>query len=293
MPAGVGDNLRPPNAGHGLAGRVCFLSDCAGWRSAMSPDPENPSTAVPAPAPAATAPTGLDRISTQWPLLQDPAHFVVRYGPAVRKYLLALVRHPHDADEIAQEFLLKGITQGFARATPDRGRFRDYLKVSVRNAALNFLTRTKKLQQGDLNLQQIADPATEDARADQEYLAEWRRVILDRCWRALDSHQRQSPGNLFHTVLKVAADLPEASSEEQAATVTRRLGRPIRADAFRKQLSRARRFFAGLVVEEVAQTLEGPTRERVEEELIDSGLMPYIRDYLPKEGQSEADSDDA
>lgn len=228
--------------------------------------------------------SGLDRISTQWPLIHDPGHFVVRYGPAVRKYLDALVRNRHDAEEVAQEFLLKGIAQGFARASPDRGRFRDYLKVSVRNAALSFLTRKKKLEEGGVDLQQV--PAAEDATAlaDQEWLGEWRRCILDRAWRALDSHQRQSQGNLFHAVLKVATEYPQEDSEALALRVGKRIGRPLRADAFRKQLSRARRFFAGLVVQEVAETLENPTSERVEEELIDTGLMPFVKDYLPREG---------
>jgi hypothetical protein len=57
----------------------------------------------------------------------------------------------------------------------------------------------------------------------------------------------------------------------------------LRPDAFRKQLSRARPFFADLLRQEVAQTLDDATPEMVEEELIETGLMPYLRDLLRDE----------
>ena len=39
--------------------------------------------------------------------------------------------------------------------------------------------------------------------------------------------------------------------------------------------------FAELLVEEVAQTLEESAAAAVEAELIETGLMSYIRDFLP------------
>ena len=58
-------------------------------------------------------------------------------------------------------------------------------------------------------------------------------------------------------------------------------GRPRRAKAFRKQVSRARRLFAKLIVAETSRTLGDPTPLKVEEELIDIGVMKYVRPYLP------------
>src|SRR5581483_2090426 len=54
-----------------------------------------------------TQPRMLDEISTRWPLIHDPAQFVLRYGPAIEGYLAALVRDPDLVDEIRQDFLVR------------------------------------------------------------------------------------------------------------------------------------------------------------------------------------------
>src|SRR5262245_27390195 len=83
----------------------------------------------------------LDRIGTCWQRVHDPAYFAASYGPAIRRYLEALLKNTHDAEEVAQDFLLRVHEQGLGRASPERGRFRDYLKKAVRNAALSFLRK--------------------------------------------------------------------------------------------------------------------------------------------------------
>ena len=45
----------------------------------------------------------------------------------------------HDADEVLQELLVWVTERGFAGADPARGRFRDYLRAAVRNAAFRHL----------------------------------------------------------------------------------------------------------------------------------------------------------
>ncbi len=231
-------------------------------------------------------PSTLDRISTRWATLRDPVQFVLRYAPAVRKYLDALLRDPHDADEVAQEFLLHVFQHGFPHASPDRGRFRDYLKRAVRNNAVSYLRRKQVRAHADVDRLPLADPDDPRQAAEEAFVAGWRRCVLDKAWRSLDCHQRQSPGNLFHTALRLAVDHPEEDSEALAARASAEAGRPVRADAFRKQLSRARRVFAELVLREVAQTLDAPTAEQVEEELTDLGLMRFLADFLPDDWRS-------
>ncbi len=51
-------------------------------------------------------------------------------------------------------------------------------------------------------------------------------------------------------------------------------------------MSRARRLFARLVVQEVAATLEHADADRVQEELIDSGIWDSIRELLPPDWQT-------
>jgi len=205
----------------------------------------------------------------------------MRYAPAIRKYLEALLKDSHDAEEVAQDFLLRGLQQGFLRTDTLRGRFRDYLKSAVRHAALNHLRRQRPAPGAVADLAHVADTTEPGTEGDQEWTSEWQRCVLDRSWQALNDHQRRSAGNLFYTVLRLAVDHPGEDSEALAARASVVADRPVRADAFRKQLSRARRLFVELLAAEVAQTLEEPTRERVEEELVEIGLLPYVRDYLP------------
>jgi RNA polymerase sigma-70 factor (ECF subfamily) len=223
----------------------------------------------------------LDQISTRWAAVRDPAQFLLRYGTAVRRYLGALVKQPDDVDEILQDFLTRGIERGFVRAEPLRGRFRDYLKTAVRNAALSHLRRRKPVVQGDFALEELAAAPDTPLAADQQWEAEWRLCVLSRAWQALESHERRAPASLCHTVLRLSVAHPEEDSKALAARASAQSGRPIRADAFRKQVSRARRLFAELLLGEVAQTLEDPTPEQIEEELVDVGLMEYVRDFLP------------
>jgi len=81
----------------------------------------------------------LSEAATQWDLIRDPAHVVMRYSPAIRCYFQLLIRNEHDAEETTQEFFLRIVRVGFPRARRERGRFRDYLMRAVRNAALKFL----------------------------------------------------------------------------------------------------------------------------------------------------------
>jgi hypothetical protein len=221
--------------------------------------------------------TRLDQISTDWTIVGDPPRFLLRYATAIRSYLGALVKDEHDADEVAQEFLLRVVQKGFERASADRGRFRDYLKTAVRNAALTRLRRRAEMPLTEAVLAR----QVEECALEKRWLGDWQRCLLERAMRALEAHQRRSPGNLFHTVLRVALDHPEEDSPTQAARTSTLAGRPVRAEAFRKQLSRARRMFAAVLIDEVAQTIEEPTPARIEEELSEVGLLPYVRDFLP------------
>ncbi len=82
----------------------------------------------------------LEAISTRWTLLRQ-AHeastvtsaearnaLVLRYLPAVRRYLGAIVRNDQDADDLTQDVLTRLLSGDFSGADPARGRFRDFLK---------------------------------------------------------------------------------------------------------------------------------------------------------------------
>lgn len=226
----------------------------------------------------------LSQISTRWPLISDPVQFVFRYAEPIQRYLGAIIKNPHDAEEVVQDFLLRAFQHGFVPERIIHGKFRNYLKAAVRNAAISHFRRqetaNRHLVDGKENL--LLDAAADAPdEAGQRWLEQWRQCLLDRVWQALDHHQRRSPDNLAYTALRLIVDFPQEDSESLAARASQIADRPVRAPAFRKHVSRARRTFAQLLVEEVAKTLERPTPESVEDELVEIGLMPYLRPLLP------------
>jgi RNA polymerase sigma-70 factor (ECF subfamily) len=232
-----------------------------------------------------STPSVLEQISTRWPSITDPARFVLRYAPAIRRYLGAVLRDPDAVDEVTQDFLVNALQRRFD-AGAVRGRFRHYLKAALRNAAATYWRRLPPASQAA-----AAEPAAEDPAGERVWLDDWRRCLLERAWDALEARQRAAPDSLCYAALRLTADHPDEDSAALAARAAALCGRPVRPDAFRKQLSRARRLFARLLAAEAARTLEDPTPALVEEELADLGLLVHVRPYLPADwrevGQEE------
>jgi RNA polymerase sigma-70 factor (ECF subfamily) len=225
----------------------------------------------------------LDEIATEWAIIHDPAQFVRRYAPAIQSYLNALIKNQHDAEDVAQDFFVRVAKNGFVRARQDRGRFRDYLKTAVRNAALSFLKRQHGSKHAQLHEEQQPVTGRHQRAAEQAWDAQWRHCLLDRACKALEKHQQRSPGNLFHTVMALLLEHPNEDATALATRTSELIGRTVRPDAFRKQVSRARRALAKYLVKEVATTLDRPTAEQVKEELIELSLWEYVRDFVPRD----------
>ncbi len=242
----------------------------------------------PAPDPD---PGRLEEIGTEWGLLEQ-AHadsgtagaarnaLVLRYARAIRNYVGGLVKDPQDADEVAQEVLVRLLRGQFAAASPERGRFRHMLAAAAHNLVRTYWVRKQRRAGVDVDLNAL--PAEEGAVADDtEAVAGWRQAMLDLAWKALQEYERSHPGTVPWTVLKLRAEHPEEDSEHLAARLAEQTGRPFRAEAMRQQLRRARVRFAQALWEEVARGLDDPAPERVAEELTEVGLMEYVQDFLP------------
>lgn len=218
----------------------------------------------------------LDAISTHLTSVTDSQRFVLRYGTSIRAYLRALLPTEDAADEVEQEFMLRVVEKGFPKLVPGRGRFRDYLNVAVRNAAMAWFRKRRQEPHLVADLSQV--PTAELAETESQLA--WRECVLQSAWHGLRDHQMRTKGNLFHSVLRAATDFPDEDSAELAARVSAESGQPLTADAFRKQLSRARRRFAELLVAEVSQTIKDPTPELVEDELRELNFIKFVRAML-------------
>jgi DNA-directed RNA polymerase specialized sigma24 family protein len=217
----------------------------------------------------------------------DPTRFLRRYAPAIRGYFATLMRNRCDAEDAAQDFFLRIMRQGFPHFSVGRSRFRDYLKTAIRNAARTYMKRTGRPPSDAYIVAALASAPVADQVLDQEFIVHWRWCLLKRVWAALRRHQRSSPGNLFHTVLTLEARYPEEGSAELAARASAVVGYPLQVAAYRKQVSRARRLLARLLVEEVRLTLHQPSDEELNRELMDLGLWIWIQKW--REGGREKD----
>lgn len=229
----------------------------------------------------------LDRISTHLATLQDAERFVMRYGRAIRGYVGAILRDPDEAEEVVQELVLGLLRRGGPATWPGAGRFRDYLKTSARNAAVSYLRKKGRRRESELAAESHPDPDSTEAAANRAMVAAWQACVLDKVFRELDAHERKSPGNLCYTALKAYTDHPDADSSRLAAIVAGRTGRPLSPEAFRKQVSRAKRLAAEFILLEVAAGIVPATAEAVEAELRELGLWAHVRDYLPEGWQSQ------
>jgi RNA polymerase sigma-70 factor (ECF subfamily) len=237
-------------------------------------------------------PSILEQISTRWPLIRDPGKFVLRYARAIQRYLGAILRDPHAVEDVTQELLSRLLERQIAEDQIQRGRFRDYLKTVVRNAALTYLRREQaRPMMTSEPLPYLADREDEPgAQVERTWNEQWRECLLDRVWDDLDSHERENPASRCYTVLRLFTEYSDREdSPEMAARLSQRVGETIRPDAFRKQLSRARRLFALYLLHEVAQTLEHPTIEAIEEELCDLELLDDMLPFLPPDWRERPD----
>lgn len=242
----------------------------------------------------------LDEINTRWSLMRmavagsftdsGPARqsLVLRYNGAIRNYIGALVHNQQDADDLAQETLVRILRGDFSGADPERGRFRDLLKVAVRNMARTFWSKQQKRAGAPVDLNLLGDD-TQNEEAERDWQTAWQNAVLSMTWRALESYEQSQPGCVAYTVLKLRSDYPDDDSEQMAKRLSGASGRAFTAGTTRQQLRRARLRFAQLLVEEVARGLKDTSPERVEEELRDLGLFPYVADFLTDDWRAKGE----
>ncbi len=239
----------------------------------------------------------LSTISTVWSLVSQ-AHegapggianaqqqLIDRYGGAVRRYLLGVLRDPDAADELFQEFALRFVRGDLRGADPTRGRFRDFLKGVLYHLVIDYYRR-RRSQPQPLPAEgwqlPLPDPDTIDY--DKQALESWRDELMARSWAALSEHE-QVTGQPLYAVLRCRAEHPELRSPQLAAHLAAQLGRPFTPTGLRQTLHRARKRFADLLLAEVAQSLRNPTPAEIEQELIDLGLREYCRPALERRNQ--------
>jgi RNA polymerase sigma-70 factor (ECF subfamily) len=232
----------------------------------------------------------IEAIQTRWSLVRN-AHLegrpesiaemrqilVLRYAPAVKRYVGAIVRDSDDADELAQDVMLRLMRGDFAGADPSKGRFRDLLKTAIRNMIRNHWEKKNRRRATDAGLDEVHDHSEQEQESD--WTAAWQRSVLDHTWARMLAEDGGQPSPAYQ-LLKLRAEFPEASSEELAERLGKQLRTEIRPDNCRQMLRRARGKFAQHLLDEVRAGLDDESDYRVQEELASLGLLPWFKDLI-------------
>ena len=234
----------------------------------------------------------LSRIETPWSIVRCAHHskldqataaqkqLLEKYGGAIRRYLLAALRDREAADEMFQEFALKFVQGDFRSVDPDRGRFRSFVKTVLYRMVAGYYR--KKTARKELNLATFAnefESETPTAAFEEKFFDTWRDDLLNSTWQALEDYEN-SGGGPYYTVLQLRIRNPGVRTTELAKKIAAELGKPISPGAGRVLVHRSREKFATLLIEIIADSLEKPTTDAIESELIDLQLIDYCRDAL-------------
>jgi DNA-directed RNA polymerase specialized sigma24 family protein len=130
------------------------------------------------------------------------SRLIVRYHTPLKIYMLGVFPSLAPcAEELLQDFAQdKLLRDGWLRQyDPNRGRFRDFLKTSLRNYVLNWLRkgqRDKRFSSLDgLNEQDLArielEISTRAEAADKAYDTQWLRVVVSETLTRMETDCRQ------------------------------------------------------------------------------------------------------
>jgi RNA polymerase sigma-70 factor (ECF subfamily) len=238
--------------------------------------------------------TRLNQIATLWSVVRT-AHLgpgesgqtaretlLNRYSGAIHRYLLGALRNADAADELGQEFALRFLRGDLRGANPERGRFRDFVKGVLFHMVADY--HAKRKREPGLLSPDVPEPGVECPLAverEEAFRTNWRDDLLARAWLALEAVEKEN-GQPFYTVLRFKAEHPDVPSAQIAEQLSGPLNRPLNAAGVRKTLERARARFGDLLLDEIAQTVDVPSRERLEEELIDLGLLDHCKEALDR-----------
>lgn len=248
--------------------------------------------------PESSHPARLNEIPTNWSDVIDARgegpdardaqdRLLRRYGPAVLRYLMALTRDPEVAGELFQVFARKFIEGKFKNADPARGKFRSYLKTTLVHLA--SAQREKSARNAHQSLEDLPELSAELSSSppenDREFLHIWRSELLRAAFDELQELEH-SKGQRYHTALDLKLRHPDARSRELAVVFAETTGEQINETAFRRLIHLARREFEDRLLRIVQDTLDHPSLDELEEELIVVGLHSYCKPALDRRRQA-------
>lgn len=216
-----------------------------------------------ASSPQRLSTVNLVRSSHPWTEADSAAGFVLRYLVPMRRQLTDMLGTSADADEALKILIGHLVSAGFGEHK--QGKLRDFLLRAVRSAAKAVVAERPESDRPALNL----DSATLESKS---WLGYWREGLLERAWRALEREEHSRPDEPVYSVLNAATRNTGATAAMLVAQLNADGENRISESEVSRLLTRARTFFAQFIADEVAETLQKPTRDEVKREIATLGL---------------------
>jgi RNA polymerase sigma factor (sigma-70 family) len=218
---------------------------------------------------------------------------LLRYHQAIQTFFRKELPDPHAADALYSNLAVRILELDglLKRADPEKGRFRDYLKVVLRHMVIDHYRQQQRDNKKRVELIPGADAepiaASDESQEDQRFVQCWRQELINQAWIALQAIE-QKTGQPYCTLLRLQEQNATWRAAQLAEHLTKIMDKTQTPENVRQLIHRGRKIFGKLLVEEVARSLGQSTgevvpTEKVEQELIDLGLLfSYCKDALQK-----------
>lgn len=190
----------------------------------------------------------------------------------MRRTLIELLESEDEADQALKLFLAHLMSKGFGKH--QHGTLRNFLLRGIRSAAKTRLAQTAPERQLDL------DYLTFDS---VDWLKTWRSGLIERAWRSLERIEHQSPDRPLFAVLHAATANPRDTSDMLAIRLATESNVTITPNEVEELLPVSRETFAQLIADEVAETLDIPSKPEVHAEIQDLGLAGILANLVVAE----------
>lgn len=136
-------------------------------------------------------PHRLDQVVTQWSLLrlahqpidqqgpQARQAMLLKYRDAIRNYVAALLQNESDTDDVAQDVFMRLMRGDFASADRSKGRFRDFLKVAVKNMVRTHWDKQQRRTAVSFDATEGIEPTAVTEDSDAAWTDEWRGQLIE------------------------------------------------------------------------------------------------------------------
>lgn len=243
----------------------------------------------------------ISQILTDPKVLKDPKTFFDVYEAPVRRFFASIGGSPHDSDEHFQEFAVKFLAGGFDAFDPVKGRFRDYLKASLRNQvrkSYRLASRAIAIPDGhDAEDVHTLSPVEAALKEFDVIEGEQIKQLVDDDMR--DEEQRGL--NQFHSLLRFAIEHQHRRVSEFAATggktkipvgaiaefLSSEFGQVVTPDTAKQRMFRAKTAFAGKIISEISVRICESSHNAIRVAAQELGLAVYIEGELSRRKNRE------